>query len=108
MRPAAAREQWAEQQDRAAQPADQRAVGLVLHHVATVNAQGGAANSLDFGPQVEQQAGHHLHVGDARHIGQRARLVGQQARGHQRQRGVLVAFDVDAAAESTAALDYEG
>ena len=95
----AAREQRPQQQHRAAQPADQRAIGLVLGDLRAADAQRRAADAFDLGAEVEQQPRHHLDVGDARHVVQRAPLVGQQARRHQRQRRVLVAFDVDAAFE---------
>ena len=63
------------------------------------HAQRRRADALDFGADVEQQPRHHLDVADARHVGQHALVVGQQAGGQQRQRGVLVAFDGDAAFE---------
>src|SRR5476649_591885 len=45
---------------------------------------------LDLGAEVEEQPRHHFHVADARHVGEDAFLGRQQARGNQRQRGVLV------------------
>ena len=65
------------------------------------------ADAVDLGAEVEQQPRHHLDVADARHVGQHALLVGQQARGQQRQRRVLVAFDGDAALEPVAAFDQQ-
>ena len=98
----AARQQRPQQQHRAAQPADQRAIGLVLGDVRAANAQRRAADAFDVGAEVEQQPRHHLDVGDAGHVVQRAPLVGQQARGNQRQRRVLVALDVHAAFDRVA------
>ena len=104
---AAARQQRPHQQHRAAQASDQRAVGLVLGDVGAADAQRGAADAFDLGAEIEQQPRHHLDVGDARHVGERAPLVGQQARRHQRQRRVLVAFDVDAAFDAAAAFNHQ-
>ena len=44
-------------------------------------------------PRSSEQPRHHLDVADARHVGQHAFFGRQQARGQQRQRRVLVAFD---------------
>ena len=44
---------------------------------------------------------------DARHVRQRHRLVGEQARGEDRQRAVLVPGGADASAERATALDHE-
>ncbi len=96
-----------QQQNRPAQPSDQGAVGLVLQDIAALDAQRGAADALDLGAEIEQQPRHDLDVGDSRHVGQHARLIRQQAGCHQRQRRVLVAFDVDASAEPTAAVNDE-
>ena len=83
------------QQHGSAQPADERAVGLVLHDLPAPHAKCRAADALDFCAEIEQQPRHHLHVGDARHICQHALLGRQQACGEQRKRRVFVAFHVN-------------
>ena len=107
MRAAGPREQRPEQQHRPAQPADQRAVGRMRAHARRADAQRGAADAVDLGAEVEQQARHHLDVADARHVGQHALVFGEQARRQQRQRGVLVALDGHAALEPVAAFDQQ-
>ena len=57
--------------------------------------------------EIEEQPRHHLDVADARHVGQHALLGRQQAGGEQRQRGVLVAFDVDGARQPLAAFNQQ-
>ena len=58
-------------------------------------------------PRSSEQPRHHLDVADARHVGEHALVLGQQAGGEQRQRGVLVAFDGHAALEPVAAFDEQ-
>ena len=65
------------------------------------------AEPLDVGAEVVEQLDHRLDVADARHVRQRHRLVGEQARGEDRQRAVLVPGRADAAVERPAALDDE-
>ena len=69
------------------------------------DAQRRRADAVYLGAEIEQQPRHHLDVADARHVGQDALVVGQQAGGQQRQRGVLVAFHRDAALEPVPAFD---
>ncbi len=61
-----ARQQRPEQQHRAAQPADQGAVGLVRAHLPAADGQRRAADALDLGAEIEQQTRHHVDVHDAR------------------------------------------
>ena len=63
------------------------------------------ADALDFGADVEQQPRHHLDVADARHVGQDALFLGEEARRQQRQRRVLVSFNGHAALEPVSPFD---
>ena len=71
------------------------AIGIVLPAPAGSDPQRRGPDAIDLGADVEQQPRHHLDVADARHVRQHALVFGQQARGEQRQRRVLVAFDGD-------------
>ena len=104
---AAAREQRTEQQHRPAQPADQRTIGSLRANRRRADPQRGRADALDLGTDVEQQARHHLDVADARHVGEHALVLAQQAGNEQRQRRVLVALDRDAALQAMASLDEQ-
>ena len=53
---------------------------------------------LGVGADVGEQGDHRVDVADARHVRQRHRLVGEQARGEDRQRAVLVPRGADGAA----------
>ena len=75
---------------------DQAALGLVALDPRAPDAKRARPDPVDLGAEVDQQARHHLDVADARHVGEDALLVGEQARGDERQRGVLVAADDDA------------
>ena len=57
--------------------------------------------------EIDEQARHHLDVADARHVGEHALLVGEQARRDERQRRVLVAADDDAPGQRPAAFDEQ-
>ena len=58
------------------------------------------AGPLDVGAEVGEQLEHRLDVADPRHVRERHRLVGEQARGEDRQRAVLVPRGADAAARA--------
>ena len=105
LRAAAACQQRTEQQDRSAQPADQRAIGLVFHQLGTPDAQRRAADAFDLRAQIEEQPRHHFDIADPRHVRQHAFVRRQQARGEQRQRGILVAFDRDGTRQAMAAFN---
>ena len=59
-------------------------------------------------PVAHEQLEHRLDVADARDVRERDRLVGEQARGEDRQRAVLVPGSANAAVERVSALDDEG
>jgi hypothetical protein len=105
MRASTPGEQRSEQQDGAAQPPDEGAVGLVLRHLGTADPKRRAADALDLRAEIEQKPRHHFDVADARHVREDAFLGRQQARGQQRQRGILVTFDFHGTGEPMAALD---
>ena len=86
------RQQRTEQQHRPAEPANQRAIGLVGDDLRRPDAQRGRADAVDFGAEVEQQSRHYLDVADAWDVREQALLVREEARGQQRQRRILVAF----------------
>ncbi len=100
-------EQRAHQQHRPAQAADQLRIGRVARHRRRRDLERRRPESADPGAQAGEQVGHHADVRDARHVLETARLVAEQAGGDQRQRGVLVAVDGDAAGQSAAAFDEE-
>ena len=84
------------------------AIGFVFgHRRVQLILQRRRADAVDLGAEVEQQPAHHFHVGDARNVAQHALLLGQQARGDERQRGVLVAFDIETAVQAVTAFDHE-
>ena len=107
MRAPSARQQWTEQQDRPAQPADQRAVGLVLDDVGTAHAKRRAPNAFDMSAKIEDEPRHHLDVADARHVGQHAFFGGEEARREDRQRRVLVAFHLHRSRQALTAFNHK-
>jgi hypothetical protein len=102
---ARAREQRPEQQHRTTQASDERAVGLVRADRLTADGERRTTDPFHLGAEVEQQTRHHVHVGDARHVREHAGVFGEQRRRHERQRGVLVALDVDDAREPVPTFD---
>ena len=96
------------QQHRPAKAPDQRPIGLVLCHLLAADAQRRRSDAVDLCAHIEEKSAHHLDIRDARHVGEDARLIGQQARRNQRQRGVLVAFDVETAVQAMTAFDDQG
>ena len=63
---------------------------------------------IDRGHQFGHELDHGLDVANAGQVRQRHRLAGEQARGEDRQRAVLVARGADVAGQRPAALDHEG
>jgi hypothetical protein len=59
----------------------------------------------DVDAMVAEDALQERHIRQSRHVLENKRIVGQQARDHQRQRGVLGARDRDRAIELAAAAD---
>ena len=96
-------EEWAKQQHRPAEPADERRVRLPGGDARASDAKRRGAFTIDRRAEALEQADHHADVADPWHIADLARLIREQARGQQRQRGVLVAFNMHAAGKLTAA-----
>src|SRR5262249_10175704 len=65
------------------------------------------AGPLHVGADAREQAHHRLDVADARQVRELDRLVGEQARGQDRQRAVLVAGPAPAAGQRMPAFDHE-
>ena len=107
MRASPPREQRANQQNRAANAADELRVGLVLNHLLTADADRRRPDAFHGRAQVEQQLRHRLDVLDPRHVGEHAFFGRQQARRQQRQRGVLVAFDINGSGQTPAAFNLQ-
>ena len=105
VRPAAPREQRAQEQHRTPQAADQRAIRLVLDDVGTAHAQRRAADPFDFTTEIENQPRHHLDVADPRNVGEHAFFACQQTGGQKRKRRVLVALDFNSAGQPAAAFN---
>ena len=82
-------------------------VRLVVRNVPALDTDGGRAEPLDRGAQAAQQLPHDRNIADPGHVGQLARLGGEETGRQQRKSGVLVPFDVDAPSQSVAALDDE-
>ena len=101
----ASRKERAEQEHRPAQAPDQCRIGLVLQDLGAPDAKGRRADAIDFCAEVQQQARHHIDVADAGHIVKHTLVFGKQARRQHRQRGVLVALDVNLPAEPLPALN---
>ena len=74
---------------------------MQAHRVALP--QRGAASDVHADAELHQQIAHPADVGEARHVAQRHRLVGQQRRGHQFQRRILGAADGNFTLEAVAA-----
>ncbi len=105
--PAEPSEKRTKQQDRPAEPADKTRVGLRRGDLFAADINGRRADALHVGAESLQQLGHDPHVSNARHVGQPARLIGEQTGGQQGQRRVLVPFDIDAAGQRVSTLHHQ-
>ena len=103
---AAPAEHRPEQHERRAQPFGRFERDEVPVELAGVDAQLVVADPVRLGAQVAQHFEDVLDVGDARGVGDRARLVAQDCRRHQLQDGVLGARDGQRAAQRDAAFDH--
>ncbi len=104
-RPTSASEQRSDQQHGTTQPADQQGIRLVFDDLTAAHAKGASPDAFDFGSEINEQPRHHVNVADQWHVRQNTRLGRQQTRGKQRQRGVLVALNLDSAAQPLAAFN---
>jgi hypothetical protein len=87
-------EQRPEEQDRSPETTDERRVRLVLADLPTANAQRRRPHALNRRTEIHEQANHDLDVADSRDVAEHAFFRREQAGGQQRERAVLVAFDV--------------
>ena len=60
------------------------------------------------GAELIENLQQHTHIPDAGHVVEHTGVAGEQAGRYQRQRGVLVAFDLDGAGQWGAADDAQG
>ena len=107
-RAAEAREQRAGEQHRRADAPAELLVELRLRHVRGLDADVVVADPLDVDADVGHQVEHRLHVEDPRHVVKHDEAFGQNTRGQDRQRAVLVAGGADAAVERPRTFDHEG
>ena len=99
-------EQRAREQERRADPARELRVHL-RPDVLRVDAHLVVADPLHLGANAAQQPHHRLDVADARHVRQFHRLVGEEARCEDRERGVLVPGRTDATRQRATTFDHE-
>ena len=97
VRAAEAGQQRAGEQERGADPLGQLAVDLAAVDARGVDRDLAAPSHCDPGAELLEQQGHRLHVPDPRDVAQDHLVVGEQARGQDRQRAVLVAGGNDRA-----------
>ena len=102
-----AREQRTEQQDRTAQSPDQCRIGTIARDRLAPDVERRGATAVNRGAQAQQQVDQHFHVPDPRDVRQHAFLIGQETRGEQRQRRILVALDRDAPFQPSPSLNPE-
>jgi hypothetical protein len=107
-RAAEAREQWAGEQERGADPAAQLRVELGLVRACGVDPDDVLADPLGVGADVGQDLDHRLDVADPGDVRQRDGLLGEQRRREDRQGAVLVPGGSDPSVQGPAALDDEG
>ena len=103
--PPGAGEERGDEEHRAAEPGDERGVGVGGPELPAAHPQRRRADAVDLRPEALEEAAHRLDVADARGVLEDALLGREQAGGEDRQRRVLVALDLDDAGEAVAALD---
>ena len=85
----------------------ERLVDAVLGDRVGLQAELVLAGPLGLDAEALEQRDLRLGVADPRHVAEHQLLLGEQAGGEDRQRGVLVSGGDDLARERGAALDYE-
>ncbi len=100
-------EQRAGEQERAADAVGELLVDLGLRDAGGVDAHLVLARPLGVGAEIGEQREHRVDVADARDVAEHDRLVGEQARGEDRERPVLVAGDPDGPVERAPPFDHE-
>jgi hypothetical protein len=68
---------------------------------------GAAVSEFDFGAHGRQELASSLNVADLGNVFEDYRFVGQQSRGHGRERGILGAADANCSEQGIAAANYE-
>jgi hypothetical protein len=101
------RDQRGGEQNRGANLGAERRIERLAHRAAGVDGQRVGPGPLHRGAEVREQRRHGFDVPDPRHIGQVDRPVGQQGRGENRERGILVARGAHRAGKRPAALNLE-
>ena len=104
---AEAGEQRAGDQERGADPVGELLVDLGAGDAVGLQADLVLARPGDLHAEPLEQPEHRLDVADPRHVADDELLVGEQAGGQDRERGVLVARRHDLSGERYAALDDE-
>ena len=99
-------EQRPREQERGANPAREPRVHF-MRDVLRVDADLVLTGPFGLGAQTREQIDHRVDVPDAGHVGERHRLVCEQARREDRQRTVLVAGRADAPGDRVAPFDDE-
>jgi hypothetical protein len=104
---AGAGKQGTRKQERGPNPARELFVDLAGRQLGRLHANFIRAAPVGIHAELGEQANHRLDVPDSRHIGQRHRLVRQQAGSEDGQRSILVPGRGDAAVQALGALDDE-
>ena len=104
---AESRQQRAGEQERRSDPLGENRVDLGRRQPTRIDAHLVRPGPLGARASGTQQLEHRLDVADARDVGERDRLAGEQARGEDRQRAVLVPGSANAAVERVSTLDDE-
>ena len=105
---AAAGEQRAGEKDRGADAAAELLVELDLGGRAGVDAHLAVLADVHVDADADDQLDHRRDVADHRHVAQDDGLRGEEACGHDRERGVLVSDRADRSVERPRPLDHEG
>ncbi len=91
------REQRSREQERRPDPLGEAAIDLLAHDVSGVDRHLAVADPAHAGAERLQQQDHRLDVADPRHVAQDHLVLGEQARGENRQRTILVSGGNDGA-----------
>ena len=96
-----------EEEERAAHPAAELGVDLGADERCRVQPPRVQVGVLDDDTDMLEHAGHGRDVLDVRHVAELHRLIGEQRRGHDRERGVLAPGDRDSTLEPPPATDAQ-
>ena len=107
IRRSAAREQRPGEKDRCADSFRELRVGSRGDVALGMDTHNILLAAFDTGAELLDDLQHHAHVLDIRQVVQCDRLIGQQAGGEDRQRGILVAAGTDRSLEPPSPFDRE-